>query len=307
MAFEPSELISLLGRRYLGCYSRLDAMCHDGKYPVISQAERLLAESYGTEASSAASMAPVLCAGAVWNIFKRSYAFNDTLAGFLISAAESLELSAELPLEGLRHLPLPCVHIQAPDAIGKGIDGFFAWVEDSDDIVPVLRLVFAFDNMEFFLSSHICLMPEASVGDCLPDAMTVTAPVIWAAAQGNDRAWALLSGVPAVPGKLGNVIHNLTARAVQLLLYLVSVDADVPEAAVPDGRTAQTVSVGTQAGARLREVASQKRSHIRQGHWHKYWVGPKTGERRLVAKWIEPVIVGDGRIKASKVTLKGIE
>lgn len=65
-------------------------------------------------------------------------------------------------------------------------------------------------------------------------------------------------------------------------------------------------SVGTQIGAQLRTAilsdSKQKetgipsgrsvRAHIRRGHWHGYWLGPRSGERRFVYRWISPLLVG---------------
>ena len=300
MARDPSELVSLMAFRYRGCFSRLDGMRGKQKYPTTHQAERLLVESYCAEFSSAALSAPALCAGAIWNLYKRSFVFHEVLAGFLMQTAENLEPDIVLPTEGLTHLPVPCVYVQAPGIIAEGIDGFYAWSEDGE--IPVLRLLFVFDGLDLMLPSYLYIK-EAQLSDCLPDAKALTESLIWAAYHGCDRALSLLSGEPNVPGKLGGLFQNLTLRAVQLLLYLVSMDADIEDNSPPQGDTKHTVSVGEKIGERLKAVASQKRSHIRQGHWHKYWVGPKAGERRQVAKWIEPVIVGDGRIKASKIVI----
>ena len=32
-------------------------------------------------------------------------------------------------------------------------------------------------------------------------------------------------------------------------------------------------------------------AHTRRAHWHHYWVGPKTGDRKLILHWIPPVYV----------------
>ena len=313
MAFDPSNFIPVLGRRYPWIYSRLDSLRRDEQFSSLDAVERLLVETYGVELSCAGSLAPAVCACSAWGVFRRTYSYHETLAGFLVAAAEGLDMDSSLPLDSLLYLPVPCAYIQAPGIIAESVDGFYAWMEQKDGVDPVYRFVFVIADGAFCPSSYIRLTPEASLGGCLPDAMAVTAPAVLAAAQGNDAALALLSGVPAVPGKLGNVIHNLTVRAVQLLLYLVSIDADieVPQeraeggSPAPAGEGTPPVIVGSKAGERLRHIAAQKKVHIRQGHWHKYWVGPRNGDRRQVAKWIEPVVVGEGRLKASTVVVTG--
>lgn len=37
----------------------------------------------------------------------------------------------------------------------------------------------------------------------------------------------------------------------------------------------------------------KKRSaHMRRAHWHHYWTGPKSGDRKLELRWIPPIMVG---------------
>ena len=63
--------------------------------------------------------------------------------------------------------------------------------------------------------------------------------------------------------------------------------------------------VGYRIGSELRnynrtryehgEKAGYKvRPHMRRAHWHRFWVGPRDGERRLILKWIAPTMVGAG-------------
>lgn len=34
-----------------------------------------------------------------------------------------------------------------------------------------------------------------------------------------------------------------------------------------------------------------KSSHMRRGHWHHYWTGPRDGERKLILKWVAPTVI----------------
>jgi len=36
---------------------------------------------------------------------------------------------------------------------------------------------------------------------------------------------------------------------------------------------------------------SGRRAHMRRGHYHNFWTGPKAGPRRLVCKWLPPTVV----------------
>ena len=111
--------------------------------------------------------------------------------------------------------------------------------------------------------------------------------------------------------------------AVQLVLYLVSQNANIEEAPAPvkavrtSPKTAQIkpvpqdkasqvrdYDVGIRVGAALRKAArsephrsegvstgTEKRPHSRRGHWHHYWTGPMDGDRKLVLKWTAPTII----------------
>lgn len=37
---------------------------------------------------------------------------------------------------------------------------------------------------------------------------------------------------------------------------------------------------------------SPKRPHMRRGHWHNFWTGPRDGDRKLVLHWIPPTFIG---------------
>lgn len=60
--------------------------------------------------------------------------------------------------------------------------------------------------------------------------------------------------------------------------------------------------VGYRIGAELRNYNRVKyehgektgrtvRPHMRRAHWHRFWVGPRDGERRLVLRWVAPTMV----------------
>ena len=38
-------------------------------------------------------------------------------------------------------------------------------------------------------------------------------------------------------------------------------------------------------------TGSAKRPHSRRGHWHHYWTGPMSGERKLVFQWTAPTFI----------------
>ncbi len=41
----------------------------------------------------------------------------------------------------------------------------------------------------------------------------------------------------------------------------------------------------------LGKQRSSPRAHYRKAHWHGYWTGQRTGEQKLIVKWIPPLLV----------------
>ena len=113
-----------------------------------------------------------------------------------------------------------------------------------------------------------------------------------------------------------------TLTAVQLLLYILSENADKtehPHRDITDKKTGNTVKrkniedkvgeidyyeVGIHVGAALRATSSHqsavatgtgsaKRPHSRRGHWHHYWIGAKSDEskRKIILKWVAPTFI----------------
>lgn len=103
------------------------------------------------------------------------------------------------------------------------------------------------------------------------------------------------------------------------LLYIISKNADVRTVYTPQPsrpkRSRQTdctvhdvgfhiapelSKVRRAAGSAGRENGGSGRhvsTHVRRGHWHGYWLGPKNAPTDLEIKWVAPVIVnGDGEV-----------
>ncbi len=56
-------------------------------------------------------------------------------------------------------------------------------------------------------------------------------------------------------------------------------------------------NVGAEIGKQLRQATEcdesgrQVKTHLRRGHWHKYWTGPRTGDQKLLFRWLHPLVV----------------
>ena len=64
-------------------------------------------------------------------------------------------------------------------------------------------------------------------------------------------------------------------------------------------------TVGAKIGEELRRAAEAAgdvaepsgrtvRTPLRRGHWHGYWLGPRTGERKFSYRWLSPIVVHGG-------------
>ena len=96
------------------------------------------------------------------------------------------------------------------------------------------------------------------------------------------------------------------------LAYLCSVNSDIVAVYSPQKERRRNNAkkrsqatwheVGYRIGADLRNYNRVKyergektgrtvRPHMRRAHWHRFWVGPRDGERRLVLRWVAPTMV----------------
>lgn len=101
-----------------------------------------------------------------------------------------------------------------------------------------------------------------------------------------------------------DVFYEMHMACLQIALYLTSQHPDMREVEPPSGihRTRKdltVVEVGWRVGAalgRARAAAGSSESngrvvapHMRRAHWHRYWTGPRNGQRETVVRWIPPL------------------
>ena len=273
----------------------------------IGAAFTLLQNQEGLSAAHAAAGAAELTACWMWRRSKIVYSFDPDLAQALAEQAEDVEDTDVLPCQLLMHLPYPCIYIKAPDML-EHTDGFFAWIEyDMDRAAPELRIQWLLSSMEYSVPQVLHLLPGETIKACILDTIHTTQENL-----GDDI-------------KLQDVDVNVARvilSAIQLILYIVSENAEIDPAPLPmerdktDGKVTtlrksledkasqvREMSVGVRVGAALRKAkraassgksagaGGKKRSHTRRGHWHNYWTGPKEGERSLLLKWTAPTII----------------
>lgn len=133
-------------------------------------------------------------------------------------------------------------------------------------------------------------------------------------------------GVDGVRKELTEVLGedlSLVKKALSLILYICSDEAEIRDRDAPDWEPGyprpkmtkgqerlfpadrnRIVDVGRELGAMLREGAAHGepgaptgrtvRPHLRRGHWHGFWRGPRKENRDLqkfVLKWLPPIYV----------------
>jgi hypothetical protein len=109
-----------------------------------------------------------------------------------------------------------------------------------------------------------------------------------------------------------SVIDKLYSVAAMAILYACSNEPDMEMMEPPElvkrgakslGKTeVQFWDIGLRIGNALRGASFAHRGsdgdsdrrvapHIRKAHWHRFWTGPKDGDRKLVVKWLPPITV----------------
>ena len=258
--------------------------------PVLKKLEE--AEKY-VLASAAAAL--------VWLKYKTIFTFDAELS----DALANQPLDGDIPGQVLERLPYPCVFVE-PEKEG----GFFAWLEwDADLKMKELRILTISYKTEKRGSAIVPI-----VGN-IRDAFNSLIASCEKRSQGNwkaDDAEKVESSAKQYETVLPQLVNHV--------LYLCSDDPDMPDYAElrerrtfgPGGaaKRAAVVPVGVRIGAALRMAKggaagkqgggcgpakqashSSPVAHMRRAHWHHYWTGPRTGERKLVLKWLPPVAV----------------
>lgn len=248
---------------------------------------------YGTPGSSLAFYR-LMCAG-TWRPTQDIIAFDPNLYEALITTP----LQGRLPYAALLRFPAWCLYFDAPglELEGKSYAGFFAML---DELRGQRHLVLYFlgDGREYYAQ-------PIRLGD-----------------------WDLKEGILSVVRDSGRLKPEELARlqnsalrvdmgitaAINLILYALSQPGSVhagSAAARPQARKTKKGwrlfppasptfhLLGEEMGRQLREAAKSAKTrsgqraspcpHIRRGHWHHYWKGPKKSVLDL--RWLPPIPV----------------
>lgn len=275
-----------------------------GWYSIVSAAhrvDRLTLEQIGDVAK--------LAALGTWRYSQGIYRYDDSMAAALGKTA----LSGELPVEVLLRLPEWCVYVETPGRhwLDSELLGFWAHLEW--DVNTQRR------ELRFLLN--------VADGRLIPQILhigpwTITEAIDrWFSEARNqyDRSRTRGAAIPdretstALIQQLGESINPLLS----MLLYLCSDEPDIGNRDYPQEKPGRPKPKRTKKGWRLfpppkpkiwqvgdfvgetlrqaeQSIATGRsvRAHLRKAHWHGFWHGPKSAERRFRYKWLPPIVVG---------------
>ena len=237
-----------------------------------------------------------------WRYSRSVYRFDPDVYRELIATP----FDGELPEEVLLRLPEWTVFVEMQ---AETVSGFFASLDYVTKERTEFRFVFCVADR--FLPFYITLSDKT-----LEKSFEAGLKEYEEKAGGNETVRKKYAEV------LGEDL-SVVKKALSLVLYLCSDEPEIldrnapdwkpghPEPKITKGRERlfpadrnRIVDVGHELGAMLREASAQRepgaptgrtvRPHLRRGHWHGFWTGPRKENRdqqKFVLKWLPPTFV----------------
>lgn len=260
-----------------------------------------------------AEAASILAALAPWRLSKEVFVFDPEIQQLLFSQSGDLQITPD----SLLQLPYHCFYIQfagAFDLCGNNCHGVFVHLEDNpEDNISELCLLYLLSDAR--TASQLIRLDADTIDESIrinhESAMRVVEP-------GRDD---LLQQVHTEAAQSDALAEALRCT-LQLVLYLCAQNAEItssPEQASHTKRSSAGVivdryaeirkwDVGIRVGNAVRNYRRQQettpvddlvrthaspRPHMRRGHWHHFWAGPKNkpAERKLILQWVAPTFV----------------
>lgn len=280
----------------------------------------------GSDLFNVAENANVLTACWIWQQHKAMYSFDPDFSTELSRRANLMvENEQVLPVELLLHPPFPAIYIKAPN-ICEGCDGFWYWVDyDMHYHRSELRFVWLQSDMTYGFYQVLELIPNESIQGCLKKTnRTGISNVL--------EAGAFQEIFEKVMGFFSKEQIDILSKAIQHVLYIQDANCDIDEVTVSKRPykknknkskvtgALKEYNVGVRVGNTIRDrkkrylkqqnfsgTGSKKCPHIRSGHWHPYWTGPRKGPQKLVRKWVESTYIHADEFNPEEVTLHPVE
>lgn len=242
-----------------------------------------------------------------WRYSQGVYHFDDNL----LVALKDTDTDKPIPIDVVVRLPEYAIYIQLPDWFFESLPGVVGTLVfyDFDYGTQLLELRFVLFLEEYEPVQIVIPLEEGlSVSETLAK---LTAPAVEYMRQ------------KGMPETLPDEQYKKDVQSlVSLVLYLCSDKPEINDLRQPGKSPSRpkpkkvkggmalfppqqlTVwEVGRSLGQALRDAAAQKpeyaggthashRAHVRRGHWHGFWTGPRKGDRTFVLKWLHPMLVG---------------
>ena len=246
------------------------------------------------------SVAQAIFAIAPWRLSKEVYVIDEDLKDLLFEQDGELDV----PDEVLLQLPYPCFYVELPNTYYRAdkIHGFFVTLEyDVNNGDKELKPVFITDDGNIFsYSIHIGAKTiEESVDMLDKQALENT---------NGDKELKRLA-LRAMQDSAETKIF--LKQILQVILYILAQNAEITPSSEQSfitkrGKTVKDKyseirkwDVGIRVGAAIRQQKAKEsehqstRPHMRRGHWHHFWTGPKAQpeERKLILKWLSPMAI----------------
>lgn len=237
-----------------------------------------------------------LSAVGAWRYTQGIYRFEPEL----MEALKDTEIIGEMPVEVLTRLPEYCVYIETPHMSwgDQPLHGFFAHLNYDADTSHKMELRLLLNAVDGELIQLPVDLSHATLEECV------------------KGTFPIMKGM----GGVATTTANLLTPFISMLLYLCSDEPEVEDREEPLARPhmpkksktkrglelfpanrSRKWTVGTEIAKAIRThfdhstdypvSGSSKRPHVRRGHWHGFWKGPKTGERTFFYRWLMPIMV----------------
>lgn len=317
----PSELLQGTRRKYDGLTSKVNLLRtgrgQDGLpdwpkwcfMPMGGWAAICLEEVRISNANEVAELSAV----GTWQYTQGVYTFNDDLQAALLDS----ELNGDLPTEVFYRLPEWCLYVDTQGLYLEGykqeLAGFFVHLEwDVNRNTPELRLLLNFKTglIPVPIPLGRWTLDEAfekAGNTALDNAPEGSKELMESLFEKYGNPW-----IQAMPD---------IKRILSLVLYICSDEPEIDSEREPGISPKNPAEKRTKKGWRLfpaekirtwhigetigRTLAASQpphgdeneitgrtvRTHLRRGHWHGFWRGPRSGDREFGYKWLAPTVI----------------
>lgn len=270
----------------------------------------------------------VLAALTPWKKHKEVYHFDTDLGEMLIQQDGDMKLPIEIVLK----LPYHCMYIDLSN-LSIPFEGVWIHLEEDYNTKRLELRMLYIDSVDFVcpLSLHLTDV-DSQTGEITESTTIYDA---WGKSMNEISKYASTSTLEEL-NDIQDTYHQLLAQTIQLLLYILADNADIKQNPSQrkkykkpgtknnvsevrqwdlgskifySRRKNKTVRAVSQDETDSEEVTSghgvAKRPHSRRAHWHHFWVGAKgTTERRLVLRWVNPMVINASKVKNSDLGTK---